>query len=443
MASQGRVSNSNLWLWATWWVGAVTFPVASRLLPRDNLPIPALHHHALELMLVWMVAFALMAFAMWRLRHVGLKAMLVVQLVGGAIVASSLAMPSLDVYAYLGYGDMLLHGENPWQPPLLPLRSPLVEADVIVWGNPPSASAYGPTFVAFQAAIVGMFSKLPVWVLVYLDRGVSLLAAVGVTALLRGPRIRFWALNPFVLYNFGLEAHNDVLFLFLIACSLRVRSAVVAGVAIGIASGIKFVAIAAVAYRKRWVAISGLLTMLLTALLVPHYREVVGALGDTGGQFHHSISWVIYVSLRRFQVAETVAKSATYASVAFLALLCAIGLRCGKRDAFAVYATLFVLAIPTIWPWYFAWPLFAAITTARRKFLVWIVWISLLSFGLEIGQFVIEPPAGELAFDLAFLVFIVAMLFGPTLRAFGEFGVKPNLLRSLSEHPARHVPPQL
>ena len=400
-----------MWLWAAWWAGAVTFPVASRLLPRDNLPIPALHHHALGLMLVWMAAFALMAFAMWRLRNVGLKTMLAVQLIGGAIVASSLAMPSLDDYAYLGYGDMLLHGENPWQPPLLPLRSPLVEAEVSVWGNPPAASAYGPTFVAFQAAIVGMFSKLPVWVLVYLDRGVSLLAAVGVTALLRGPRIRFWALNPFVLYNFGLEAHNDVLFLFLIACSLRVRSSVVAGVALGIASGIKFVAIAAVAYRKRWVAISGLLTVLLMTLLVPHYRGVVGALGTTGGHFHHSISWVIYVSLRRFPAAESVAKSATYASVAVLALLCAIGLRCGKRDAFAVYATLFVLALPTIWPWYFAWPLFAAIATARRKNLILIVWISLLSFGMEFGQFVTEPATVELAFDLVFMVFIAAMLF--------------------------------
>jgi hypothetical protein len=94
-----------------------------------------------------------------------------------------------------------------------------------------------------------------------------------------------------------------------------------------------------------------------------------------------------------------------------LALLCAIGLRCGKRDTFAIYATLFVLALPTIWPWYFAWPLFAAIATARRKNLILIVWISLLSFGMEFGQFVTEPATVELAFDLVFMVFIAAMLF--------------------------------
>ena len=133
---------------------------------------------------------------------------------------------SSDVYAYAGYGDMVLHGINPYAHARIAVHDPLLDAMVWQWGNPPPLCVYGPAFVWLAKAIVATFLPLgaaaPLWALRILaclslilcaplayaafapfSRSVRLAAAAGI------------ALNPGAIGS-AAEGHNDSLALAIV-----------------------------------------------------------------------------------------------------------------------------------------------------------------------------------------------------------------------------------
>lgn len=156
----------------------------------------------------------------------------------------ALMMPvvfSSDVYAYAGYGDMALHGIDPYAHARIALRDPLLDAMVWQWGNPPPMCVYGPAFVWLAHGIVALLLPLgaaaPLW-------GLRILACVALIACaplayaafkpLGEGRARMAAagiaLNPMAIWACA-EGHNDaiVLAIVLAGCALAARSRAFAG----------------------------------------------------------------------------------------------------------------------------------------------------------------------------------------------------------------------
>ncbi len=203
--------------------------------------------------LVWLLAFALMTSGMLRLDRCRLSTVLAAQIVAGLLFVITPTMPTADAYAYHVYGAML--GQtNPWHPGAISSHRPAIVTGLSIWGNPPMPSPYGPLFLIYEHVLIGAFPGLSADGLIIVERACSLLAAVAITVLLRGPRVAWWALHPLVLFEFAVCAHCDVFMLALIALSIRLRSSILAGIAIGCSAMIKIVAAGAVVFRPATLA---------------------------------------------------------------------------------------------------------------------------------------------------------------------------------------------
>ncbi len=158
--------------------------------------------------------------------------------------AAALVFPvifSSDVYAYAAYGDMSLHGLNPYAHQRIAFRDPLIDAALWQWGNPPPVCVYGPLFVALARAVVMVFLPLgpaaPLWAL----RICSCLALVACAPLANfafgkfSQRTRLLAaagvaLNPLAVWA-SAEGHNDAIALAMVlgGLALAARGRVFAG----------------------------------------------------------------------------------------------------------------------------------------------------------------------------------------------------------------------
>jgi hypothetical protein len=165
---------------------------------------------------------------LWALRRPPAARTLVVCAALGT--AGALALPvlfSADVYAYAYYGDLALHGQNPYAHGAPPPGDPLAAAAVAAWdGRVPPRCVYGPLAVAIAAAAdaAGAPGGLPLQLLLQrLAAAAAFAACVASTLrLLPDPRVRAaLLLNPVVIWSVG-EGHNDAAMLALVMGALAV-----------------------------------------------------------------------------------------------------------------------------------------------------------------------------------------------------------------------------
>lgn len=157
---------------------------------------------------------------------------------------AALAFPvvfSSDVYAYAGYGDLALHGIDPYAHLRIALRDPLLDAVQWQWGNPPPMCVYGPAFVWLARVIVALTLPLGAAAPLWAFRAIACAALVLCVPLAYaafapfGDRVRRIAaagiaLNPIAIWACA-EGHNDALLLAIVLAGFALvqRSRVFAG----------------------------------------------------------------------------------------------------------------------------------------------------------------------------------------------------------------------
>jgi hypothetical protein len=134
----------------------------------------------------------------------------------GSVLAATL-MPllfSADVYAYAYYGDLVLHGRNPYGHEPAPGTDALAAAAVAAWnGHIPPRCVYGPVAVAIAtlADLTGAAGGFAAQILMQRLAAVAAYAACAALTLRleRDPHARAaFLLNPVVIWSVA-EGHND------------------------------------------------------------------------------------------------------------------------------------------------------------------------------------------------------------------------------------------
>jgi hypothetical protein len=350
-------------------LGFALVPVAFAVLPPLPPPFRVMLYLRLDAVWAWLAfsgMLAAFAAAMLVAHRLALPApaLIAFQAGFGAAIALFPAMPSSDPIAYRFAAQQLLAGADPWARTIVTatqLHDPYAAAMVQLYGNPPVASIYGPAFVALEAAFVRLTAGLsPVgWLIA--QRLAALAAFVAITPLVPPRRRALWALNPFLLFEFALSAHNDVFMLLGLALALRFRHSPWSGLGVAFAGLVKLVGffglgllrrravlVALVASAAVLVAVPAALTLgpaAAQATLVPYSAVVTPLLAHAG-----------------LLAAVPVARLLVFAAVAF-----ALWRQPWYRRDRPVYAAILVVAaVPVVHPWYATWPLLFAQWGSRR-----------------------------------------------------------------------------
>lgn len=299
--------------------------------------------------------------------------------------AAALLFPvvfSSDVYAYAGYGDMALHGINPYGHLRITLRDTLLDAMQWQWGNPPPMSVYGPVFVALAQAVVAIFlpfgAAAPLWALRILACialvACAPLAYAAFSAFPRSTRLAAAAgiaLNPIAIWS-AAEGHNDAFALAIVLAgfALVARGRTFTGVLIATLSALVKApgALAAIAFtalswrdstRLRAAAAGTALGLAVTAgFMVPLEYGVQTHLAPQGHYFPQ-------FSLQYVSIGLTAAIAVLLVTACFERRMTT-----GERAIFLAFAAW--LAIPNPYPWYALWLLPLAFL-AWRSFASWAV----------------------------------------------------------------------
>jgi hypothetical protein len=325
--------------------------------------------------------------------------------VGAAVLlAVALSFPpreSADVWSYVMYGRIVLHGDDPYTTP--PNRFPhdrwlhLVRP---VWRRTPSL--YGPLFDLTAAGVVWSAHGSALRA----RFGFQLLAALGVAGMLvllwrrsRDPTaVALVGLNPLVVEGVVNGGHNDALVGLGVLAGVILagdRRRVVAGILLGLAALVKVVALVPAAVVIVWLwrrdgfrmaaRCAGLVALVLAAgdLLFGH-GAAWHALGQETGLVTRFSMWRLassphdpsdvarahYLSLTSGGFAVAVIPLLVMAGVAVLAAVPRTGNERPERAAGA--ATLaFLLAAPYVLPWYLTLAL-PLVALARSRKLVWV-----------------------------------------------------------------------
>ncbi len=327
----------------------------------------------------------------------------VVVVATAVLFAFALAFPpgeSADVWSFVMYGRIVLHGDNPYTTP--PNRFPedrwlhLVRP---VWRNTPSL--YGPAFDLAAAGMVRAASGSALRV----RFGFQLLALLGVAGIL----MLLWrrthdpgalaviGLNPLVGVGVVNGAHNDALLGLAILAGVVLageRRRVLAGLVLGVAALIKVVALLPVAivclwmWRRRGTREAVATGSLAVAVALAGYLALgdgsaVHAIGAESGlvtrfslwrlaSFPHSASDVARAHYLRFS-GPSVLSLLPMAAILLVAILASIpGWKGRTPDRAVGLAVLaYLLAAPYVMPWYLMWVL-PVLALAWRSRLVWI-----------------------------------------------------------------------
>jgi hypothetical protein len=244
---------SSLGAWLIWTAGVLLIPLTALLVPRGVGPYAIVDklggYTGMMIWAGWGIGIALMFFGMIRLRSISVRTAVAAQLCASAVIALlTVALASSDVYSYIVDGESAMHG---WGNGVIPVTDDSTCVAVAIWGNPVGPTPYGAAFILFERTLLALVPHTATQALVLVHRFVAAFAAIGVTLLIRGPRVALWAINPFVLFEFPLNGHNDVLMLFLIAASMRIRQSLLSGFMVGLAGMVKVVALGALAFRRR------------------------------------------------------------------------------------------------------------------------------------------------------------------------------------------------
>lgn len=177
--------------------------------------------------IVWTIVFlAAVAYAPQLRTLLGrrfLLAVLGLQTIGLAcMVASPFPMDS-DQFAYVYYGDLALHGTNPYPAYATPLPLTSQTSRIAVhWDNPPYVDRYGPAWTLADAAALLPVVHAPAEVQARILRILAAATALACTLLLasvlppvrQGRGLLAFSLNPLVLVAVGNGGHNDIFLLF-------------------------------------------------------------------------------------------------------------------------------------------------------------------------------------------------------------------------------------
>jgi hypothetical protein len=299
-------------------------------------------------------------------------------IVAGALAcAAALLFPvvfSSDVYAYAGYGDMALHGINPYAHARLTLHDPLLDAMVWQWGNPPPMCVYGPAFVWLMKSIVAILAPLNASAALWAVRALACGALVACAPLAYAAFARFpertrraaaagIALNPVAIW-IAAEGHNDTMALAVVlgGFAIAMRGRLFRGaLTVALAALVKAPgAIAALAFaaaswpdRARFPRVAGGAlagVAIAAALAVPLEYGVRAHLLPSG---HYA---------PQFSLQAVSLPLAVITAAALVAALLYAGVT--RRSAAVLLAFAAWLAIPNPYPWYAVWLLPIA-------FLVW------------------------------------------------------------------------
>lgn len=291
--------------------------------------------------------------------------------------ACALAFPvvfSSDVYAYAGYGDMALHGINPYAHASIAAREPLLDAMVWQWGNPPPMCVYGPALVWLAKGIVALFLPFGIAAPLYAFRALACIALIACAPLAYiafspFPQPRGFlaaagiALNPIAIWSCA-EGHNDaiVLALVLAGFALGARSRTFAGATVvALAALVKAPALAAAgafalhAWRQpQRVAVlcgAALGTLVVIGVAAPLEYGVRAHLAPAAHFFPQFSLQYALAQVLPLPMAVAIV-------VAVCAVLAVFGVRkLYLSDAGGATAIAFAawLALPNAYPWYALW----------------------------------------------------------------------------------------
>ncbi|HZT14065.1 MAG TPA: hypothetical protein VFA29_14795 [Candidatus Baltobacteraceae bacterium] len=343
--------------------------------------------------------------------------------------AAALSFPvvfSSDVYAYAGYGDMALHGLNPYAHAFVQHGDALLRAVIWQWGNPPPVCVYGEVFVRAAEAIVAATLPLgpaaPLWALRLLACAALVACAPLAHAAFAplGQRVRTAAaigiaLNPVAIVA-AASGHNDVLAIAAVlgafAAAARSRwplvpaammvGALIKAPAFAAAAGLTYFSPRDVPLRRA-VAIAAVCTVLALAASLPllqGVRDHVLEHAQLSPQF--SLSYVLAFAMP----AET-AFGIVLAGCALIVVAGAVRLLRGDPQGAAVAAAALWLAIPNPHPWYGLWLLPAAFL-GRSRLLRWSTIATSLTVALRD-----LPDATWRAFPPAAAIAVTAALLAP------------------------------
>jgi alpha-1,6-mannosyltransferase len=292
--------------------------------------------------------------------------------------AAALAFPAVfssDVYAYAGYGDMALHGIDPYAHAKIVLRDPLLDAMQWQWGNPPPMCVYGPAFVWIAREIVAHFLPFGVAAPLWAFRILSCIALVACAPLAYAAFARFpvkhrlraaggIALNPVAIWSCA-EGHNDVLMLAIVLAGFAVlqRGRAFAGaITIALSALIKAPALLAASVvalsswpdRRRFVRIFGGAATgvaLVAAIAVPLEYGVHAHLATRG----HYFPQFSPQALLALMVPVPLAAALVLGTCALFAVRGARDLLNGKIEGAISIALALWFALPNTYPWYALW----------------------------------------------------------------------------------------
>jgi hypothetical protein len=277
---------------------------------------------------------------------------------------------SSDVYAYAAYGDLVLHGLDPYRAVPSGFHDAFADAARGQWSGSFPVCVYGPGFVALAALAVAAGASHGLGATLLLLRLSAALAFLASAAALHaalddlspGPRFAAtcaYALNPVALWSVA-EGHNDALMMFCVlggaALARRGRTAW-GGLALGLSALIKAPGIllgTALALdaraapgpaRARFALALGAGATAAASLALPFQLPALAAVG-AHGRYAPGLSLPSLIGL-----------APALAVASGFAILGAGRLWNGNRDGYPYLALGLWLAIPNPYPWYVLWVL--------------------------------------------------------------------------------------
>lgn len=128
-----------------------------------------------------------------------------------------------DVFSYISKARVLsIHHQNPYIVPYGTLQDAFSDKLVNYWSG--NVAVYGPVFMLYSGFIT-LIGENNLYLQVFLFKFFAIVANIGATALLykltkNKKAVYLYTWNPFLLYVFALDGHNDVYLLFFLLLSI-------------------------------------------------------------------------------------------------------------------------------------------------------------------------------------------------------------------------------
>lgn len=343
-----------------------------------------------------------------------------------AALSAFAIVQSSDIYFYVLYGRLYgLYGINPYVlgAPISAAIDPLISQLLPFTGNPPFSDPYGPLWTLYAGLQSRLLAHAGLWWSAWSFRAASIAAAAaavaGVLYACRrqdGPqRVRSAgriAFHPLVLYECAVGGHNDALMLAPAVWAFAIVDdlPLVAGLLLGAAIAVKYVAAIALPFlfvRARRgglpaALLSGVLALVVPVLCAhPFQASTAGsqALASNGSRFAMSFEWLANMPIFAAGLGNVPAFSAfpslpfvgvlswarivELACVGIVALIVVSGVCLALRRFDMKYQwrsiAALLLALPSMHPWYGLWLAPALACGGRWATYAW--WFGVFVFG--------------------------------------------------------------